>query len=802
MSDDTVKFEINGKPVEGHKGQMLIDVADEYGERIPRFCYHRKLSVAANCRMCLVEVEKAPKPLPACATPVGEGMKVFTHSKKALSAQKNTMEFLLINHPLDCPVCDQGGECELQDLALGFGRDISRYTESKRVVSDPELGPLISTDMTRCIHCTRCVRFTEEVGGFKELGATGRGEHMRIGTYIQRTVDHELSGNVIDLCPVGALNSKPFRMRGRSWEMTQHATVAPHDPVGSNIWAHTLRGDFLRAVPRENEGINETWIADRDRFSCEAIYSSERIEQPLVRRKGKLEAVSWQEALEAAANGLEESIDRHGAEQLGALAAPSASLEELFLFQRLVRGLGSRNIDHRLGQADFRADALAPTVPGLGMKISEVEELDAALVVGSNTRKEAPMLAHRIRKAALNGAKVGFVNPAEFEFLFPQQGYKSCHGQELVKGLAEVAVALAAKQGEKLPASVAAVTDGVEADDTAKQLAAGLAEGEKALVLLGPLARSHPQWADLEALGNVIAKLSGATLGHLPEGGNALGAWLAGVVPQREAGGRDAADAGLNAKQQFETPLKAYLLMGVEPEHEAWDSGQAIKALKDAETVVSLSTFRSDALEEYADVVLPVGSYAESFGTLVNLEGRWQSSKGVINPVGESRPAWKVLRVLGELLELEGFEQMDAEAVLAEAHSAIGMPELDSRCRGELDLAQSDVAKSDVAGSGLDKGFWRLGEVPIYGSDPLVRRAQPLQKTVDGRATVRLNSRDAEGLGLSDESQARVGSNGNWLSLPVSIDDGLPNGTAAVPTGLPATAGLGPRHGTLKVEKA
>ncbi|MCP1726978.1 NADH-quinone oxidoreductase subunit G [Natronospira proteinivora] len=791
MSDETVKFEINDKPVEGRKGQMLIEVADEYGERIPRFCYHRKLSVAANCRMCLVEVEKAPKPLPACATPVGEGMKVYTHSAKALSAQKNTMEFLLINHPLDCPVCDQGGECELQDLALGFGRDISRYNEGKRVVSDPNLGPLISTDMTRCIHCTRCVRFTEEVGGFKELGATGRGEHMRIGTYIQRTVDHELSGNVIDLCPVGALNNKPFRMRGRSWEMTQHATVTPHDPVGTNIWAHTLRGDFLRAVPRENEGINETWIADRDRFSCEGIYSPERIKKPLLRRNGVLEEASWEEALEAAANGLKETIDRHGAEQLGALAAPGSSLEELFLFQRLVRGLGSHNIDHRLGQGDFRSDDIAPAFPGLGMKISEVEDLDSALVVGSNTRKEAPMLAHRIRKAVLNGARVGFVNPAEYEFLFPQAGYKNCHGAELVQGLAEVAVALAERAKQDLPKAVAGLTEGVKADETAHSLAEALLDGDKSLLLLGPLARSHPQWAELEALANAMAELSGATLGHLPEGGNAVGAWLSGVLPHRQAGAKASDSAGLHARAMLEQPRHAYLLMGVEPEREAWDGGQAMKALNEAEMVVSLSTFRSPGLEEYADVVLPVGSYAESFGTLVNAEGRWQSSGGVINPVGESRPAWKVLRVLGELFDLDGFEQMDAEAVLADAHQAIGEVDSNTRSRGEVTLEKGRVGK----------GLWRVGEVPLYAVDALIRRARPLQNTVDGRAMIRLNPKDAQKLGLEDEGQAQVGHNGHRVALPVSVDEGVPVGSVVVPQGTPVTAGLGPRHGAIEVER-
>ncbi|MEA5445812.1 NADH-quinone oxidoreductase subunit NuoG [Gammaproteobacteria bacterium AB-CW1] len=792
MSDDTVKFEINGKPVEGRKGQMVIEVADQYGERIPRFCYHRKLSVAANCRMCLVEVEKAPKPMPACATPIGEGMKVFTHSSKALSAQKNTMEFLLINHPLDCPICDQGGECELQDLALGFGRDISRYTESKRVVQDPDLGPLISTDMTRCIHCTRCVRFTEEVGGFKELGATGRGENMRIGTYIQRTVDHELSGNVIDLCPVGALNNKPFRFRGRSWEMTQHEAVSPHDPVGSNFYAHTLRGDFLRAVPRENESINETWMADRDRFSCEGIYSDERVRQPMIREGGELREAGWDEAIEAAANGLRDIIQRDGGEQLGALAGASASLEELFLFQRLVRGLGSNNLDHRLGQGDFRSDDIESRMPGLGMKIADIEKLDAALVVGSNTRKEAPMLAHRLRKAALAGSRVSFVNPADYEFLFPVSASLVTGGSKMVDGLAEVAAAVASKLGKSLPEPVFALAEKAKVGEEAKAIADAIAEGDRKLVLLGPLARSHPQWSELQALADAIAALSGATLGHLPEGGNAPAAWLAGVLPHRGPGGQGLGQPGLDARAVFEQPRKAYLLLNCEPEREAWDSAAAAKALAEAPMVVAMASYYTPALKEYADVILPVGTYAESFGTRVNIEGRWQSTAGIINPVGESRPAWKVLRVLGSVFELDGFEQMDAETVLAEAHAEIGEPALDTRPQGSVKLTAAAQAK----------GYWRLGELPIYASDPLVRRAEPLQRTVDGRIAVRLSAADAEKLGVSDEGNVVVGANGAARELPVVIDEGLPAGSVVVPTGSELTRGLGPRHGTIEVKKA
>ncbi len=416
---DVVNVEVDGKPCQGKKGQMIIHVTDAQNAYVPRFCYHDKLPIAANCRMCLVEVEKAPKPLPACATPIGEGMKIFTKSPKAIGAQKATMEFLLINHPLDCPICDQGGECELQDLAMGFGRDAARFNERKRVVKDKDIGPLVSTDMTRCIHCTRCVRFGQDIAGIQELGTTGRGEQMEIGTYVERAVEHELSGNIIDLCPVGALNSKPFRYRARSWEMTQAALVSPHDGVGTNLYGHVLRGKLMRVVPRPNDAINETWIADRDRYSYEGIYSADRLEAPMVRDGGEWKKVSWEVALETAAKGLKAA----GA-GLATLASSSATVEELYLAAKLTRALGSSNIDHRLRQADFRDQADDPSAPGLGgLSIAGIDQLDALLVVGSNLRREAPVLAHRVRKAAKRGAKIAFLNPTRFDYLFPVAAY-------------------------------------------------------------------------------------------------------------------------------------------------------------------------------------------------------------------------------------------------------------------------------------------------------------------------------------------------------------------------------------------
>jgi NADH-quinone oxidoreductase subunit G len=506
MSDDIVNIEVDGKPVEARQGQMVIEATDSIGAYVPRFCYHEKLSIAANCRMCLVEVEKAPKPLPACATPVGEGMKIFTKSAKAIAAQKATMEFLLINHPLDCPICDQGGECELQDLAMGYGRDVSRYNDGKRVVKDKDIGPLVSTDMTRCIHCTRCVRFGEEITGMPQLGTTERGENMKIGTYIEQSVDHEMSANIIDLCPVGALNNKPYRYSARAWEMVQQPTVSPHDCVGSNMYAHVLRGTVKRIVPRENEGINETWLADRDRFSYEAIYSSDRLLAPQIKESGEWRELDWEEALATAAECLQDA----SGDKIGVLASPSVTIEEAHLLARIAEHLGTANVDHRIDRRDFSDQDNDPIYPWLGCDIAAIEDQDAVFVVGSNVRHEAPILAHRLRKAALAGAKVSFASSRVHEYFFDAEDYLS--GAGLVELLSGVAVAAA---GTKLPASLADVCEGVDATVEQERIAASLAEANKSLVLLGNIAGRHETYSVVRALAAAIAAATGARFGSL-----------------------------------------------------------------------------------------------------------------------------------------------------------------------------------------------------------------------------------------------------------------------------------------------
>ena len=676
MSDDIVNIEVDGKPVEARPGQMIIEVTDKIGTYIPRFCYHEKLSVAANCRMCLVDIEGAPKPIPACAQPVNEGMKVFTKSPRAIAAQKATMEFLLINHPLDCPICDQGGECELQDLAVGYGRDISRYNDGKRVVKDKDIGPLVSTDMTRCIHCTRCVRFGEEIQGKPQLGTTLRGENVEISTYVEQNIDHELSANIIDLCPVGALNNKPYRYSARSWEMVQRATVAPHDCVGSNLNAHVLRGTVKRIVPRSNEAINEAWISDRDRFSFEAIYAADRLQKPRIKENGEWHELDWQDALDAAANGLKD------ADGVGILASPSSTVEEGHLLSRLARHLGTSNIDHRIERRDFSDQDNDPAYPYLGCSIADLEKQDAIFVIGSNIRQEAPILAHRIRKAALAGASVSFANSEQQEYFFDVDHYLSGAGLvELLSG------------------------DGVDA------VIEKLKGADNALVLLGNIAGRHKAFAAVRSLAARIAKQGGAKLGTLSPGANSAGLCQAGVLPR----------GGVHAGEMLDDSLDTVCLLNIEPDCDLHACEDAVSKLANKKFVVALTPFVSEGLLEAADLLLPVGSFAETSGTYVNVEGTWQSFGGVANPVGESRPAWKVLRVLGNLLDADGFDYVTSDDVLEECRAQIG------------DVAVEPFSGGEVSGvNGADDPAGDI-DTPLYSVDSLVRRAAALQLTPAAR---------------------------------------------------------------------
>ena len=732
MSEELVNIEVDGVPMKARKNAMIIHVTDAGGVHVPRFCYHEKLSVAANCRMCLVEVEKAPKPMPACATPVAEGMKVFTKSPRAISAQKATMEFLLINHPLDCPICDQGGECELQDLAVGFGRDVSRYSERKRVFRDQNLGPLVSTDMTRCIHCTRCVRFGQEIAGIPALGTIGRGEMTQISTFVEQTLDHELSANIIDLCPVGALNNKPYRYRARAWEMTQAPLVSPHDCFGTNLHGHVLRGRIMRVVPRPNEGVNETWIADRDRFSYEGFYAADRATKPLLREGGEWREVDWQTALEAAANGLAKVVKEAGASRVGFLASPIATLEELALTARIARGLGTHNVDHRLRRVDFRDQANDPVAPTLGCSIAELEQASGVLVVGSNVRKEVPLIAHRLRQAAVRrAARIAFVNPQVYDFRFPVVAQLTSNGLGMAQHLAAVLAATLRAQGKPVPANVAVALEGIVPTTQHEAVAAALAGGELRLVLLGALAQRHVAYSEIRALAAAIADATGARLGHLPEGGNGVGAALAGVLPHRDAGGVPVPQPGLDAAAMLAARLGAYVMVGGIESADLAPATATAASLRAAQCVVAITPYASEDIRAVATVILPCAVFAETSGTWVNVEGRWQSVPGAARPAGEARPAWKILRVLGNLLGLAGFDYASSEEVRDELRHLLETS-ADGRAAAAGSFTAGRLAAMDVT---RDLGIYRV--------DAIVRRSAPLQATPDGRAGADAQGGDA-----------------------------------------------------------
>lgn len=779
-----VKIEINGIPVEARDGATVIEAADSVGIAIPRFCYHKKLSIAASCRMCLVEVEKVVKPLPACATPVTEGMKVFTRSPKALAAQKAVMEFLLINHPLDCPICDQGGECDLQEIAVGYGKDVSQYTEYKRIVADSDIGPLIATDMTRCIHCTRCVRFGQEIAGIMELGAVYRGEHMRIGTYVARTVDSELSGNVIDLCPVGALTSKPYRYTARPWELTHSESVSPHDCVGANLTVETRGGKVMRVRPRTNEAVNETWLADRDRFSYAALYHEDRLLKPRIKRDGQWQDTDWDTALTFAAEGLQRVVDKHGADSVGGLGAYTATTEELYLLQRVLRGLGSGNVDYRLRQQDFRDQDHLPAAPGLGMSIEDLEKVDALLLVGSNIRKDQPLLGHRVRKAALAGARVLCINPVDYEFHFPVAEKLIVAPSAMAGQLAAVGKALV-EQGGKAPKGFAELVANVEVTETHRAMARKLSDSQRAAVLLGDGATSHPEQSALRQLAGAIAQMTGARFGQLPEGGNAAGAALAGALPHRQAGGGTAAVRGRDWLGMTGGDIKGFVLLGVEPGADALDGKALAGALAKAEFTVALASFADADLLAHADVLLPVCTFAETSGTFVNAEGRWQSFVAAAKAPGEARPAWKVLRVFGNLLNLKDFDYMSSEEVRDEVRQA---------CKEAVTPSLSLPAALAAPVGGLE----RVIEFPMYDIDPMVRRAEPLQKTKDGkRVGVFVHPDTAARLGLSDGADVNVRSGAYEATLPLVIDARVAAGAAVVSAG---RRGMGSEKGFAAVE--
>jgi len=774
VSDEKINVTIDGVECQAAPGAMLIDVADEAGIYIPRFCYHNKLSVSANCRMCLVEVEKAPRPLPACATPVMDGMNIQTKSDYAKKAQNNVMEFLLINHPLDCPICDQGGECELQDLAMGYGRDSSAFTERKRAVSDKDIGPLIGMEMTRCIHCTRCVRFGDEIAGLRELGMTGRGMYSEIGTYVEKTVDHELSGNVIDLCPVGALTAKTSRFGARAWEVRQSESIAPHDAVGSNIYVHTMREKLVRVVPRDNEAINEVWLSDRDRFSYQGVMHEDRIASPMIKKDSEWVVADWQTAIDTALNAIKSVVDAKGSEALGAWVSPQATLEEMFLLQGIVRHLGSNNIDHRMMQTDFRGQGYEASMPTLGISIEDIEKQNSIFIVGSNIRKEQPIIAHRIRKAALNDAEVSAINPRDFDLRMDLLGNLSVHPSAMVTELAAVAAVLDMKRN-----SVQNVINASKPSEQHRAIAESLKSAEQGLIMLGQIAVQHADYTILSELASAIADATNVTFVTLPATGNTIGAWQAGIVPHRLPGGMANDKAGKNIAEMLVTPPAALLIHNIEPEHDCADPQSALEAAKATDFAVVMTPYVNDQIKDYANVILPIAPYTETDGTFVNMEGLAQSFNAAVKCYAESSPAWKVYRVMGEQLGIETYQYESADEVLADVLQA-GLDRTDATPVKE---SLSPVLKSDA--------LMRCGELSIYATDSLVRRAKALQDTADGRSRrlAVMNSSTAEKAGVNEASQILVTQGGQVVELELSIEEGMADNSVWVPL-IPELGGL------------
>ena len=770
------KVTVDGIDVEVPNGSSVLQACEAAGKEIPHFCYHERLSIAGNCRMCLVEIEKAPKPMPACATPVTQGMIVRTKSDKAINAQQGVMEFLLINHPLDCPICDQGGECQLQDLAVGYGGSSSRYTEEKRVVFHKPAGPLLSMEeMSRCIHCTRCVRFGQEVAGLMELGMAHRGEHAEIQTFVGRSIDSELSGNMIDICPVGAITSKPFRYQARTWELSRRRSISPHDSVGANLVVQVKNNQVLRVVPHENEDVNECWIADRDRFSYEALNSNDRLTAPMIKQGGTWQTVDWATALGYVVDGVKRVKGEFGVAGIGALGHANSTVEELHLLAKLVRGLGSESVDHRTRHADFSHTG---GVRWLGTSIASLSKLDRALVVGSFLRKDHPLLAQRLRQATRHGAEIHSINALADDWLMPVATQLTVAPSAWVKALADVAHCIARVRAASAPFAG-------ECTPQAEAIAASLLMGERKAVLLGNAAAQHPQAGTLLALAQWIANATGATCGYLGEAGNNVGAQLVNALPGA---------GGLNAGQMLSQPMKALFLLNVEPELDAANAAAARAALGASGLVVALTPFRN-AAADVADVLLPISPFTETAGTFVNAEGRVQSFQGVSKPLGETRPGWKVLRVLGDMLGLPGFAQQSADEVLAEA--------LGDRTTLASRLDNSAALPPTLPAAEAASGFERIADVPIYATDSLVRRALSLQLTADARAPrAALPSQLWADLGLAAGDKVHVTQGEAHAILTACLDKTLAPTAVRVPAGHVLTAGLGASFGAISVVKA
>lgn len=732
-----IEIEIDGNVVNAKAGEMLIAVTDREGISVPRFCYHKKLSIAANCRMCLVDVEGAPKPQPACSTPIADGMKIHTQNEKAKASQKAVMEFLLINHPLDCPICDQGGECELQDVAMDYGSDVSRFTEGKRIVADSDIGALIQTDMTRCIHCTRCVRFGAEIAGIMEMGGTGRGEDMKIEPFLSEGIQSELSGNMIDVCPVGALTSKPFRYELRSWQMNAVSNVARHDLVGSNIYTQTYKGKVKRIVAKDNDSVNETWISDRDRFSYEGLAHENRLLAPQIKVEGTWKEVEWDVALDFAIRGLANNVfNSRQADKLGALASNTATLEEFHLLQKILREVGSENIDHRLNVKDLNNTITLES----NIKLAGLEGVDHALIIGSNLRLEQPMISHRLRKANLAGASIDVINAMTFNFNYCLNSENIVSPNRTSAMLAEVLKSVLQKAHTEVPDYL----NDIEVSDSAAQLAEKLSQSDNSVVVLGEHIINNPQASSIANLVSEIAQHTNSTTLNVSASANSTAANLAGFVPGK---------GGLDTNAMLAADLKAYILLDIYPQYDFHNSIEAVESLSNNDTfVISLNSFKDGLVEKYSDVLLPIASFYETSGSHVNVEDKVQSFAAAVNAPSNAKPAWKVLKVLADLLELPGFHYADSTQVTSEV----------------MHQSHKQHIHDDSIDVKVKRGINVIWQKSPYSVDVLSRHAASLQATKIGQ----LNSAS---MNKATAKKLEVTQDGDYLGVPVDVNEAVAN---------------------------
>lgn len=765
---------------------MIIEAADAHGIYIPRFCYHHKLSIVANCRMCLVEVSTVRKPVPACATPVTQDMKVFTMSEAAMQSQRTVMEFLLINHPLDCPICDQGGECELQDLAMGFGNSYSYFDQKKRAVASEDIGPLVETEMTRCIHCTRCVRFGEEIAGLRELGVTFRGEGSEIGTYVKHFMKSELSGNIIDLCPVGALTAKPSRYSERAWTLKEKPSIAPHDCVGSNIYINTRSQEYapqetvMRVNPRANEAVNECWISDRDRFSYEGLHHADRVLKPRMKKNGQWVEAEWKYVLMAIADRIQAIAGGQSPDEIAALVSPNSTVEECYLMQKLLRSLGSNNIDHRLREMDFSDQHLTPVTAHLGISLSDLETVDAVLLIGSMVRYQQPLIAHRINKAYQEGARVMAINPVDYQFTFAVS--ECIVDADLVARTAEVAKALADLVGKPV-AALSAITP----SEAAQKIATTLKDSNKTYVMLGDIAVQHPQAAYLRQLVRTINDLIGCAFGMTTDGANSAGAHLAGAVPHRGVAAAKLEQTGSDAYALLSTdPKRAYFLLNIEPEYDVANPNAALNVLKEAGCVVCMTPFATEAMASYADFILPIAPFSETAGTFVNAEGEWQRFAAATVPKGDAKPAWKILRVLANFLQLDGFDYQTSH-------------EIHDEVKVLAERLQKQEAQPLTLAAPPQVSMWmtRLASPHQYRNDNLVRRAQALQDCMSAEDfAISFNSNTAAAMSIQKEATSVEVTQGDQkIKIAIVIDARIADGVVVLPAALEETAGFGMAFG-------